>query len=81
MTRGPRGPNIPGAVFRFSTAQTALEYAKARPSPSRVVLVPDERPYGHYWVVSLLDALVPERRGYKVVSDESVHDRERDDDE
>jgi hypothetical protein len=70
VTRGPHGPDISGAVFRFSTAAAALAYARERPSPSRVVLVPDDRPFGHYWVVSLLDALTLERRGYKIVNAE-----------
>jgi hypothetical protein len=63
-------PNVAGAVFRFSTAAAALAYARERPTPARVVLVPDDRPFGHYWVVSLLDALTLERRGYRVVSEE-----------
>jgi hypothetical protein len=70
VTRGPRGPDIPGAVFRFSTAAAAHADAAERPSPSRVVLVPGDRPYGHYWVVSLLDALTLERRGYKILDAE-----------
>jgi hypothetical protein len=59
--------HIRGAAFRLSAADTALAYTQARPTPMGVVLVPDDRPYGHYWVVSVADADLLERRGYKVV--------------
>jgi hypothetical protein len=37
----------------FDTAEAALAFTSSQLSPMRVVLVPDDRAFGHFWVVSL----------------------------